>query len=235
MALAERADSYLWSNLELHNSTLLVWEYDDLGLATRVSDHAATIQSNARVLSIAGGTRKNVDPVAELSSLKHGSIDCAVVSFSAKSLAFTKLLTILHKVHLLLKSGGRLIVRMDALRAGQSPDLRWWDRRNRLAKAAASLAGDSVGAELTADELVAVLQVVGFSLIQPMVFHGEALSPIAMTTLVEEITRYCARMETPNWRQAISEELKLLRQQLETEKGYTAPVAIIDARKQAKQ
>ncbi len=235
MAIAERADSYLWSNIDLRDATLLVWEHDDHGLATRICHHADVIQSNAHVISIAGGTRKDQDPVFELGSLEHGSIDCAVVTFSAKSLSFTKLLTLFHKVHLLLRTGGRLVVRMDALRTGQTPDMRWWERRNRLAKAVASLAGDGQGAELSSEELVSILQVIGFCAIQPMVFHGEPLSPVAITTLVEEITRYASRMETPNWRQAITEELKLLRLQLETEKGYTAPVAIIDATKQAKQ
>lgn len=251
MAIAERTESYLWSNIELQDATLLVWEHDDHGLASAIDRHTASIQSNTRLINFTGNLRRGAQTqpaengahpvrplptaVADLSLLKHGTIDCAVLAFNADSLTFTTLLTILHKVHLLLKDGGRLVVRMDSLSTGQTPDLRWWDRRNRLAKAVASLAGAGQRVELTSDELVAILQVIGFSSIRPMLFHGEALSPIAITTLVEEITQYNARLETANWRQAITDELKLLRQQLETENGYTAPVAIIDATKQAKQ
>lgn len=233
MAIAERADAYLWANVDLRDATVLVWEHQDHGLAARVDQYAAAIASSAHVFAITG--KGSNDPVAELSSVCHDDIDCAVVTFSANGLPFTKLLTLLHKLSLLLRAGGRLIIRMDSLHTRSSPDLRWWERRNRLAKAVASLAGDGQRAELSCDDLVSILQVVGFGSIQPMLFHGEPLAPIAMTTLVEEVTHYCARLEMPNWRQAITEELKLLRQQLETEQGYTAPVAIIDATKQAKQ
>ncbi len=234
MAIAERANAYLWTTIDLRGASILVWECDDHGLAARVRHHVVATQSNAQVLTITGGAKSGL-AIIEQSSLEHGSIDCAVLSFSARSFSFTSLLVLLHKIHLLLRTGGRLVIRMDSLQTGPSPDLRWWDRRNRLTKAVASLAGEGQGAELTSDELVKILQVIGFGSIQPMTFHGEALSPVEIRSLVEEVTRYASRMETANWRQAITDELQLLRQQLETERGYTNPVAIIDATKQAKQ